>query len=1527
MRQLSGDALTKLARKTGNEPVAIVEITWHAGTTISYADKELPGIKAAIIQLSDLDEVIKLDIGSTTANISMTLDDTDGEIKALMDQFDIHKAPVIVKQYFTGLALSDAFELFRGEIYSPIVWDEGDRTVSFEVVSKIYEIEAGFAPEEGQFAEIPLELTGKAWPMGFGTPMHVPATKNSQVISATAMSIGGIPDATLPLKREILDWRIAQATVASEQYQQYIRLARQIEIPSAQLQTEYANFIIAKDQLRQTIEDLSIGLDNLNSQIEKLLEMMGDPSDPTAQSQVRADILALRATRNDQIDVLRNLGEQLSTFEKLDDIYGSRIDNAKFVVNFVNRLRQKCRKLLNDIFAFQRELTVVNQAINDQATRATSTMAVSNGNRFDQNTQLITLVNNVTLSGAFANNLFTIGAPQPSYAGIAIGPRQSDELDTFWLQDDSINLTNMYIKFDGKYVTKVLRQEGNKCVIQLPKKLNNAKLRRRYMDYSSDKLTKDTFDSALGRLLTGVETPDQVAEIAATIPRDINPKIMNLLKGSGDYFYIEVKRSNSKSATELHVDLSESNFTLKYGEYDVTSTINFLVSDVPLIPDIIISSTTLLPAGCLRAEVIDQVTQDSDDYWTKLKITHTGLLPSEFRLASYKLQVGEFKKSDDLVLYYPDVQGDTVRITLDYAGLRPTKYDDVVFVNADYYTARDAFFADPDIDIDDYPDFNDYHGYIDIYICGKKRTYPINLGITGAGIVNDLVTDGIALPGDITGTGDLDTDGYIQFTYNVPMRTIYVDTQNCLTASYFDAADQADTRWVVTSDLNAELILGRPKLVVQHNGSAHEYTREEIRKKIENAAQRSPASAGLKKFRDKIDELLKLRKQQQKGGNIDAGIEAALNKLQGVLTDFAKRSKAPETTIEEVHKIISNEEFSRLYDLEVNGYLEFVSEARPLDITFDEAEAYEFVAEDITIIEEASPIIMPSWMSKIAGISDQYERIRYIEALPRSTQAFYINVGDLIHLADAFQEQYVCNIIQSEIHAVFAERTSMGLKRLVPVPSSYYTVVDRDYGGYICTVLQLARPLKWFDPSWEENLYVTYTSTEGPNVCGIIRWLVAKYTTIEVDNTSFDHVQDLLSNYPANFALTDKRDCLQLIEDIAWQSRCQVWVTRGKMYIRYLPEIPTTYKTISETDIIEKSLRLTFTNTEELITKFTALWRPNYFVKEPYKMVVRRNVSKYKEIKDERDFFIFNDQTLVYKALTFWTIRRGNSWRRVMFKLFLNHLDLETQDIITLDLSQTHITDSAIKALVETANYNSDNKTIDITCWLPVLAHQKEEYQWAWPMDQTVDILYPPPEDITEGYSGNPINIDVPSGVDYDPYDPSLFDQRPKDIGYPYMGDVNDDLPANPAGELTQIDYNLMDAADTTLSDDSDADDDGELDVDFALKHSRAKPGDSTFNGIFTGIVTELYEDSEILDASDIVGGVDYIDIRFLRILVVLPDGKQVVAYPMDYTIDGDTIRALIGSRVMCFYDTGRNEYVFNTGKVSPIYLPSDFEP
>jgi hypothetical protein len=104
-----------------------------------------------------------------------------------------------VYQWFEGIALEDRFMLYEGEIASPITWDEGDRTLFFEVITKLADQEVGFSLEEGNFPHAPDDLIGKPWPLCFGHVQNVPALRLVDVPTGQTLTDTGVVD------RSILD--------------------------------------------------------------------------------------------------------------------------------------------------------------------------------------------------------------------------------------------------------------------------------------------------------------------------------------------------------------------------------------------------------------------------------------------------------------------------------------------------------------------------------------------------------------------------------------------------------------------------------------------------------------------------------------------------------------------------------------------------------------------------------------------------------------------------------------------------------------------------------------------------------------------------------------------------------------------------------------------------------------------------------------------------------------------------------------------------------------------------------------------------------------------------------------------------------------------------------------------------------------------------------------------------------------------------------------------------------------------------
>ena len=190
----------------GIEPVNIIEVQWSDSSNefSKYADKDITDfeffVSGKILSISNLENIVKLDNQGQSQNISVTLSDTKGDLKDIFDNNDIHGKVCKFYQWFDGLPLSERFVLYEGEISSPITWKEGDRTLSFDVVTKLADSEIGFSPEEGKFEFLPDNIVGKAWPLIFGTVQNVPTTLLSEIPRTETAIDSGLEDPSIEIR-------------------------------------------------------------------------------------------------------------------------------------------------------------------------------------------------------------------------------------------------------------------------------------------------------------------------------------------------------------------------------------------------------------------------------------------------------------------------------------------------------------------------------------------------------------------------------------------------------------------------------------------------------------------------------------------------------------------------------------------------------------------------------------------------------------------------------------------------------------------------------------------------------------------------------------------------------------------------------------------------------------------------------------------------------------------------------------------------------------------------------------------------------------------------------------------------------------------------------------------------------------------------------------------------------------------------------------------------------------------------------
>lgn len=1547
MRILNAQALAMAQTQTGTEPFNVIEIDWpitppdgsqgHAKTTI-YSDRTISGIsvESLILEIGNLDEIVKLSDKATASQVSVTLDDQFGAIKGRLNIYDIQKRPIRIYQMFDGLDYDKRFILFDGEIVTPIVWSERQRKVTFEAITRTRDVEVGFAPEEGQFKNVGPETAGKVWPLCFGSPIHVPATLAEIALVGTLMTRMGYPDPTLKYKRELLLFRKEQIQSAIDHYKNLVEKNDRQARPAFQIQEEYANHIVAYDGLKQIIEDNSLTLEAINRQLDELNQKWTDPTDLDGRDSIETRYRTVRDGRNKCRSILKGLFAQKRQFEQAEKGFKIELENTKFYNALGDRIKKKIGKLKKDLAKIEKEISIAERAIDYQSKNLNSRQAsVWDGTKFPQGKQLRYDINSAIFQATMNDRILSFQGIVAKYKNIDIGDRLDESPDLFWLEESKleddpssvfrdekgkgkqVDLNNMYCQArmkDGSLrVLRVTTQKGEQgqCKIELPPKIVSRAASRREINYDIDVLDKEAFDEGLNHLLSGGESKDQVSEIANNIPKDLSPKIWSILHGNRLVQFVEII-ATARTGT-LTTDFGQSYIQLLYGDEEITSQINFTDSAI-VIKNKITESILQLPANSIRVTILSTISDSKGvQGFKRIKIDFLSGLMKPFRL----FEVALFKdplelNSDSVIIEREPNTNVTAKLGVDRSLLKnpdmPLFFsgDVLIFLNGRIVpikgnelgnltgTTLQSYLEDgPKGELDDPEDdyvpicqtgeitfaggplstsnitmtFNtDFKpllidssrlgigkgtgkislklklgpmvldesngkNYQRLYFDRNELLNPLSpLELEGSFTLNfGAVAKKISLVGDPDG-GDPDggtiTSMMIQSgaataksflatggpLSKADIKIYQLDVTSPISIIAGDATGTGLGLRARLEDKDFESKFKPAKsqlsLIITYNGQgASEYTDTQRQKKLEESIERNINSAAIHKYRGKVLTSLKEYREDLLEGKVDEYWKEVVEYQRNlsILASIANKIEDSSLHLEEYYRLISDEERKLLYELEILGYLEWKlklkNEKEPDED--DEDSQYEFTAKDIDIILEASPVVLKSWLDYLDLQPDPNKpdkvrmfkswRMKEISLLPNSTAPFIGEVGDKVTVENEYQEKYICNCLPSQIKAVYAWKLVNGIRRLVPLSKEMYTKDENDqtYGeAMTVTSVTLKLPLKTYDKNWEDGLYVSMISSVGPNICDVIRFIVNNFTTCTADNTTFDSVRTMQENYPCNFAILEKVDAFSLIEDIAWQARCKVWIKEQVVYIMYLPAALVPVATLNSSNIEEGSLEMTFTPTDELYTKLVALWKPDYSKEKEWKVTVRRNLWRYGENSEERRIFIYNDETLVYKSITFWLVRWSNTFKLAKCRVFLDSVVLETNDAVTFAAGNPFSTD-AITGQVISSEYDTVANSIDLLVWIPVLSGTMIKYDFANPQDLSTQRLFPDPPDIRNGDAGNPYGVTIPTGSYYDPFDPELELLRPKDFGSEKLSDLDDELPKNPVSELDEVSYNI----------------------------------------------------------------------------------------------------------------------------------------
>ncbi|MHA2066024.1 MAG: hypothetical protein ACXABY_16755, partial [Candidatus Thorarchaeota archaeon] len=382
-----------------------------------------------------------------------------------------------------------------------------------------------------------------------------------------------------------------------------------------------------------------------------------------------------------------------------------------------------------------------------------------------------------------------------------------------------------------------------------------------------------------------------------------------------------------------------------------------------------------------------------------------------------------------------------------------------------------------------------------------------------------------------------------------------------------------------------------------------------------------------------------------------------------------------------------------------------------------------------------------------AGDSQEQKAWNYLSTF-QEAGFFWAEPGSEVTLDGDNELVYIANLLPSTVHNVKAWRTFnvSNLRQFTTVPNSYYTVRQSNFGEYTTTEIVLDRPLSSRGQGWEDEIYVSLTSSVGDNPVDEMEWLINKYTSFTWDS-SFATVKSKVAKYPMNFKVPGRMNVFDLLQQMAFQGRMALVLRDDEFHLIYLSEEPAQDETILESDVLANSLVLDHSNTEDLVTKMVLEWKPDCHLEEPFKVILRYNGRRYGTHEETFDFFCYNIQELVIKSGTFWLIRMANTWRKIICKTPINKLALESLDGVYTTLPDIH--DGTIKCRVETATYNSQDNSIDFVLQTPVRSGERTAFPFHYPADISVEELHPTIEDIQFGNAGGGgpgVDVEAPEG-------------------------------------------------------------------------------------------------------------------------------------------------------------------------------------
>lgn len=301
-------------------------------------------------------------------------------------------------------------------------------------------------------------------------------------------------------------------------------------------------------------------------------------------------------------------------------------------------------------------------------------------------------------------------------------------------------------------------------------------------------------------------------------------------------------------------------------------------------------------------------------------------------------------------------------------------------------------------------------------------------------------------------------------------------------------------------------------------------------------------------------------------------------------------------------------------------------------------------------------------------------------------------------------------------------------KQLVKVPEVYYNI-NRNSSVYSHplntnpthkpVLIEFDPPLEDRGQGWDEQIYVSLASdiTTGTerSITEQIKYILANYTDLVADATTFAAVNSLVSNFSADWALLEAQDAIQVCIDMAWQARCGLIIEGSTVKIKYLsvgdPGAGTDVKIDNTSVVLDSATLLEDSELEDLITVFDAKYKDSYLNSEMRTLTKRTNTAIYPERKETFNFTIYQSKSLVTTSRNYWADIYGNIWRKLKLTCLLPAFVFDPLDTPNINLDDILGWGGFVRGRIEDAKYNYDG-TVDFVIWLPIKVAQTAVSGW-----------------------------------------------------------------------------------------------------------------------------------------------------------------------------------------------------------------------